>query len=63
MQLSDLAVWALIETELRCFPLGTMWSPQAASLAIETLEEAYAAQWRVLVRCNGHGRIDGPSSR
>src|SRR3984885_13671894 len=33
------------------------------SVSVETLEHAYAAQWRILVRCNGRGRIDGPSSR
>jgi hypothetical protein len=33
------------------------------SMSVETLEHAYAAQWRILVRCNGRGRIDGPSSR
>jgi hypothetical protein len=32
-------------------------------MPVETLKEAYAAQWRVLLRCNGHERVDGPSSR
>jgi hypothetical protein len=31
-------------------------------MAVETLEQAYAAQWRILVRCSG-GRVDGPQSR
>jgi hypothetical protein len=32
-------------------------------MAVETLADALNAGWRVLVRCNGAGRIDGPQSR
>jgi hypothetical protein len=32
-------------------------------MPVETLADALAAQWRVLVRCNGAGRIDGAQSR
>ena len=33
------------------------------SMSVETLGDAYAAGWRVLARCAGRGRIDGPTSR